>query len=87
MTHDHLEDIAVCDSALRRTQLASIGLIGSKAKWSRFRKKLIAEGHTAQELERITTPIGIPGLTAKEPAVIAVSVAADLLLTFERSSH
>lgn len=86
MTHDHVEDIAVCDSALRVDGLASIGLIGSKAKWSRFRKKLIAEGHSAQELERITTPIGIPGLTAKEPAVIAVSVAADLLLTFERAS-
>lgn len=86
MTHDHAEDIALCDSALRRDELASIGLIGSKAKWARFRQRLTAEGHSAQELERITTPIGIPGLTAKEPAVIAVSVAADLLLTFEGTS-
>lgn len=83
MTHDHAEDIALCDSALRRTDLASIGLIGSKAKWVRFRKKLTAEGHSAQELARITTPIGIPGLTAKEPAAIAVSVAAALLIEFE----
>nr|WP_104082225.1 xanthine dehydrogenase accessory protein XdhC [Cryobacterium sp. Y11] len=86
MTHDHAEDIALCDFALRQTDLASIGLIGSKAKWSRFRQRLSAEGHSSQQLERITTPIGIPGLRAKEPAVIAVSVAADLLLTFERTS-
>ena len=83
MTHDHAEDIAVCDSALRHDGLASIGLIGSAAKWSSFRKKLLAEGHTARELERVTIPIGIPGLTAKEPAVIAVSVAAALLIAFE----
>ncbi|WP_022886903.1 xanthine dehydrogenase accessory protein XdhC [Glaciibacter superstes] len=86
MTHDHAEDIALCDSALRVDGLASIGLIGSQAKWARFHKKLLAEGHSEQELERIQTPIGIPGLIAKEPAAIAVSVAADLLLTFERAS-
>ena len=85
MTHDHAEDIAVCDSALRRDGLASIGLIGSKAKWTSFRKKLAAEGHSTRDLERITTPIGIPGLVAKEPAVIAVSVAAALLMAFEEA--
>ncbi|MEQ1736779.1 MAG: xanthine dehydrogenase accessory protein XdhC [Rhodoglobus sp.] len=84
MTHDHAEDIAVCDSALRRDGLGSIGLIGSAAKWTSFRKKLAAEGHSAGELKRITIPIGIAGLTAKEPAVIAVSVAAALLIAFER---
>lgn len=83
MTHDHAEDIAVCDFALRREGLASIGLIGSAAKWTNFRKKLSAEGHSAQDLKRITTPIGIPGLTDKDPAVIAVSVAAALLIAFE----
>ncbi len=83
MTHDHAEDIAVCDSALRREGLASIGLIGSSAKWTSFRKKLLAEGHSEVDLERITTPIGIPGLTAKEPAVIAVSVAAALLMAIQ----
>jgi xanthine dehydrogenase accessory factor len=83
MTHDHAEDIAICDSALRREGVASIGLIGSTAKWTSFRKKLSAEGHSAADLKRITIPIGIPGLIAKEPAVIAVSVAAALLMAFE----
>ncbi|MEO6943235.1 MAG: xanthine dehydrogenase accessory protein XdhC [Lacisediminihabitans sp.] len=83
MTHDHAEDVALCDVALRQDQLASIGLIGSKAKWVRFRKMLTSVGHSSKDLERITTPIGIPELTSKEPATIAVGVAATLLMMFE----
>lgn len=84
MTHDHAEDVALCDSALRTPGLASIGLIGSSAKWSHFRQRLLAEGHAAEAVDRIVTPIGLPGIEAKEPAVIAVSVAAALLHSFER---
>jgi xanthine dehydrogenase accessory factor len=83
MTHDHAEDAALCDAALRCGHLASIGLIGSSAKWRRFEKRLLAEGHDAEALARITTPIGLPEVTGKEPATIAVSVAADLLRVFE----
>ncbi len=84
MTHDHAEDIALVDSALRSPSLASIGLIGSSAKWTRFRKRLLEEGHAEADLERVHTPIGMPELTGKEPPTIAVGVAASLLMTFER---
>lgn len=84
MTHDHAEDAALIDAALRTSHLASIGLIGSSAKWTRFRKKLLAEGHDEETLARITTPIGIGELTGKQPAVIAVDVAAALLRSFQR---
>jgi xanthine dehydrogenase accessory factor len=84
MTHDHAEDVALCDAALRCRHLGSIGLIGSSAKWSRFAKRLAEEGHDETALARITTPIGLPEITGKEPATIAVSVAADLLLRFQR---
>lgn len=80
MTHDHAEDAAIIDAALRCEGLASIGLIGSSAKWGRFRRRLLDEGgFTDTDLKRVTTPIGIPELAGKEPAVIAVSVAAALL--------
>ena len=82
MTHDHAEDAALCDAALRAGHLASIGLIGSSAKWSRFRAKLADEGHAPEAIARITTPIGLPDLGGKEPATIAVSVAARLLQIF-----
>jgi xanthine dehydrogenase accessory factor len=84
MTHDHAEDVALCDAALRCGHLGSIGLIGSSVKWRRFTKRLSDEGHSEAALARITTPIGLPDLTGKEPATIAVSVAADLLLRFQR---
>jgi len=85
MTHDHAEDAALCDAALRGGDFGSIGLIGSSAKWSRFRRRLATEGgHAPEAIARIRTPIGLPEITGKEPATIAVSVAADLLLMFER---
>jgi xanthine dehydrogenase accessory factor len=85
MTHDHAEDFALCDAALRCTHLATIGLIGSDAKWARFRSGLAVEGHDATLVDRIRCPIGLPGLrgpSGKEPAAIAVSVAAELLQAF-----
>lgn len=83
MTHDHAEDAALVDAALRTHHLGSIGLIGSSAKWSRFRKKLADEGHDEDAIARINTPIGVPGLSGKQPATIAVSVAAALLRSLE----
>jgi xanthine dehydrogenase accessory factor len=84
MTHDHAEDFALCDAALRRPALGSIGLIGSRTKWSRFRRQLAEAGHDEAALDRITSPIGLPGLTGKEPAVIAVGVAAALVYELSR---
>lgn len=84
MTHDHAEDAALCDAALRTTRLGPVGLIGSAAKWARFRKRLADEGgHDEATIDRIKTPIGLADITGKEPATIALSVAADVLRTFE----
>jgi xanthine dehydrogenase accessory factor len=85
MTHDHAEDVALCDAVLRDGEFGSIGLIGSPAKWARFRRRLAEEGgHPPEVIARIKTPIGLDGITGKEPATIAVSVAAELLRTMER---
>jgi xanthine dehydrogenase accessory factor len=79
-THDHAEDYALCDAALRLGQpLGSIGLIGSSVKWTRFQAQLAAAGHRPAAIGRITCPIGQPGITGKDPAVIAVAVAAALV--------
>jgi xanthine dehydrogenase accessory factor len=79
LTHDHAQDVAVCDAALRHPELGSIGLIGSSAKWRRFEVRLAEQGHPAAEIGRIRTPIGLPQVAGKDPATIAVSVAAELL--------
>lgn len=79
MSHDHAEDFAICDAALRCAHLGSVGLIGSAAKWARFRAGLLVEGHDATAVDRIACPIGDPSLPGKEPAVVALSVASALL--------
>lgn len=87
MTHDHAEDLAICDAAIRTDHLGPIGLIGSSAKWARFRAQLAAAGHAPETVARIQTPIGQPGVTtSKDPAAIAVSVAAAVLAAAERES-
>ena len=88
MTHDHAEDYALCDAALRLNQpLGGIGLIGSAAKWTRFQAQLAAAGHSPEAIARITCPIGQPGITGKDPAVIAVAVASALLPMLERQAR
>ncbi|WP_292720839.1 xanthine dehydrogenase accessory protein XdhC [Microbacterium sp. 13-71-7] len=86
MTHDHVEDLAIVDQALRTADLGSIGLIGSASKWSRFRSKLHELGQTDDDLARVTTPIGIPEVAGKQPAVIAVSVAARILQLIDEAA-
>ena len=83
MSFSHAEDLDVVAACLKRQRargdLKFVGLIGSKTKWATFQHRLEAKGFTAAELAFITCPIGVSGITGKEPEVIAVSVAAQLL--------
>jgi xanthine dehydrogenase accessory factor len=79
MTHSHALDLELVDAVLRRPDLRYLGLIGSRTKRARFLQRLEARGRTPEELARLTCPIGVAGITGKDPAVIAVAVAAELL--------
>jgi xanthine dehydrogenase accessory factor len=83
MSFSHAEDLEIVAACLQRLRqhddLPYIGLIGSASKWARFRHRLEARGFGTQECERVTCPIGIQGIAGKEPGVIAVAVAAQLL--------
>ena len=83
MSFSHAEDLDVVIAALQRQRtrndLGFIGLIGSKTKWATFRHRLEERGFNADEIARVTCPIGVAGVPGKEPEVIAVSVAAQLL--------
>lgn len=83
LTHDHAEDLAIVDAALRAEAdgrpLGYLGLIGSTVKWSHFRTRLSDAGHTDAALARVTTPIGLPGVPGDRPAAIALATAAQLL--------
>jgi len=83
MSFSHAEDLDIVAACLRRLRergdLPYVGLIGSKTKWATFRHRLEERGFRHQELAQVTCPIGIPGITGKQPEVIAVAVAAQLL--------
>lgn len=90
MSFSHAEDLDVVAACLRRQReqgdLPFIGLIGSRTKWATFQRRLRGRGFAQAELDHITCPIGVPGITGKEPAVIAVAVAAQLLMTLEAAA-
>ena len=83
MSFSHAEDLDIVAACLRRLRasndLPHVGLIGSATKWATFRHRLIERGFGEDELARITCPIGVPGIEGKEPEVIAIAVAAQLL--------
>jgi xanthine dehydrogenase accessory factor len=75
-----LDVVAACLQRKRdQKDLPYIGLIGSATKWATFKRRLAERGFSEAELQQVTCPIGVPGIEGKEPEVIAVAVAAQLL--------
>jgi xanthine dehydrogenase accessory factor len=77
-THDHALDFALCQSLLRDQRCAYAGMIGSATKALRFRKRLTDAGFSAQAIDSIHSPIGLPDVKGKLPMEVAVSIAAQL---------
>jgi len=75
VTHDHSLDYRLTAAALAGNA-GYVGLIGSATKRARFLSRLSNEGIDAS---RLTCPIGLPGVTGKEPAVIAIAALAQIL--------
>jgi xanthine dehydrogenase accessory factor len=83
MTHSHALDLEIVAEALRVERFGYVGLIGSATKRARFLSQMRAAGRTEVQLARLVCPIGVPGLESKDPAVIAASTAAQLLIVSE----
>lgn len=80
MTHSHPLDLAICHAVLEAGHFAHLGLIGSATKRARFETRLTALGIAPDRLARLVCPIGLPEVAGKQPAAIAVAVAARLLM-------
>lgn len=89
MSFSHAEDLSIVAACLKRQRergdLPFVGLIGSATKRAVFTSRLRQRGFLDAEIAHITCPIGVPGITGKEPEVIAVAVAAQLLLHLSSS--
>lgn len=79
MTHHHGLDLRLCEQILKKQDAAWFGLIGSHTKRVKFERRLQDRGLASTALQNMVCPIGIPEIGGKEPGVIAVAVAAQLL--------
>jgi xanthine dehydrogenase accessory factor len=85
-THSHELDYRLTRAVLARGDFRYLGLIGSRTKRARFESRLQADGFGEADLARLTCPLGVRTLKSKAPAVIAVSLAAELLQLTEGES-
>ena len=79
LTHNHDLDLRITEAILRRGDFGHLGLIGSKTKRQRFIHRFEQRGIDPQAVARMTCPIGVAGISGKEPELIAVAVVAQLL--------
>lgn len=80
VTHDHALDFLIGRQALVRTDLAYIGMVGSKSKRGSFLHHLEDEGVDRTTADRLVLPIGGTEVSDKRPEVIAAMTAAEVLL-------
>ena len=77
VTRGHSFDQMVLGQALR-TDAGYIGMIGSRRKISTIYGRLLEEGFTRKDLDRVHSPIGIE-IGAETPEEIALSIVAELV--------
>lgn len=77
-TYDHPLDERLIGK-LSQSPLSYLGLIGSRAKWARFKKRLERAGKSPY-LDQVRSPMGL-SIGAQSPSEIAISVAAELIQT------
>lgn len=79
MTHSHQLDEDICFEVLSRGDFSWLGLIGSDTKRRRFIQRLAQRGIEETALQRLVCPVGLSGIKGKQPATIALSLAAQLM--------
>lgn len=91
MTHSHALDLQLSHAILSRPGMLQsgdwFGLIGSDTKRRQFEHRLRERGVDDARIGAMVCPVGIPGIEGKAPAVIAASVAAQLLLVWEAAAR
>lgn len=79
MTRGHQNDLELLRQTLM-TPAAYVGVIGSKHKIAATNAKLLESGVPEERIAQIHTPIGLQ-IKGETPAEIAISIAAELILT------
>ena len=78
MTRGHAYDY-MAEKQVLKSGAAYIGVIGSSSKNKVIREKLLDDGYSESEINRVCAPIGIP-IAADTPEEIAISIAAEIIM-------
>jgi xanthine dehydrogenase accessory factor len=78
VTRGHAHDKVVLEQALK-TPARYLGMIGSKRKIQIIFDRLMQEGFTQEDLDKVHSPIGL-AIGAETPEEIAVSIVAELIM-------
>jgi len=84
VTRDHAMDLRLLEDLLGR-DLTYLGMIGSRGKVGRFRKRLVAKGHDLRGWDRLRAPLGLD-IGAETPEEIAIAIAAELVALRRRGA-
>ncbi|MEE4748589.1 xanthine dehydrogenase accessory protein XdhC [Pseudomonas alliivorans] len=82
MTHNHQLDLELTAAILKRGDFGYFGLIGSRTKRVKFEHRLRERGFDAGLLQRMRCPMGLAEVKGKLPIEIAVSIAAEVIATY-----
>ncbi|AHL33104.1 molybdenum cofactor sulfurylase [Pseudomonas brassicacearum] len=82
MTHNHQLDLELSAAILKRNDFAYFGLIGSKTKRVKFEHRLRDRGFDSSTLQRMRCPMGIGEVKGKLPVEIAISIAGEIIATY-----
>lgn len=82
MTHNHQLDLQLTTAILQRNDFTWFGLIGSKSKRARFEHRLRDRGLSSDVVRRMRCPMGLDAVKGKLPIEIAVSIAAEIIATY-----
>lgn len=85
MTHHHPRDLELCEHILKRGDYRYFGVIGSQTKRQRFEYRLEGKGFSRQQLDTMRCPVGLPDVTGKLPAEIAVAIAGEIIACYQRA--
>ncbi|MDH4607259.1 xanthine dehydrogenase accessory protein XdhC [Pseudomonas sp. BN102] len=82
MTHNHQLDLELTAEILKRSDFAYFGLIGSKTKRVKFEHRLRERGFAGETVQRMRCPMGIGEVKGKLPVEIAISIAGEVVATY-----
>lgn len=80
VSQGHRLDVPIVAAVLGRFQPRYLGVIGSAAKARVLKRSLRELGFGAEQLDNLRCPVGLP-LGGRTPAEIAISIAADLVVS------